>query len=102
MSLYGYVQNSSAVFDIYLANAKAQDLSFLFNPLHDNDKFFGQLIEYDFFPTGFDLHTFEILIKERRMRSFSIAAAGQYAFDVNVILQALTSQLEPLNTSDLR
>jgi len=32
---------------------------------------------------------------------FSIATAGQYAFDVNVILQALTSQLEPLNTSDL-
>jgi hypothetical protein len=101
MSLYGYVQNSPAVFDIYLANAKTQDPSFVFNPLHDNEKFFGQLIDYVFFPTGFDLHAFEILIKDKRMRSFSIAAAGQYAFDVNVILQALTSQLEPLNTSDL-
>jgi hypothetical protein len=53
------------------------------------------------FSTGLDLHAFDILIKEKRMRSFSIATAGQYAFDVNVILQALTSQLEPLNASDL-
>jgi hypothetical protein len=101
MSLYGYVQNSPADFDIYLANAKAQDPSFLFNPLHDNDQFFGQRIDYVFVPTGFDLHAFEILIKDKRMRSFSIAAAGQYTFDVNVFLQALTLQLEPLNTSDL-
>ena len=90
MSLYGYVQNSPAVFDIYLTNAKAQDPSFLFNPFHDNDRFFGQLIGYVFFSTGFDLNAFEILLKERRTKSFSIAAAGQYAFDINVILQALT------------
>jgi len=101
MSLYGYVRNSPAVFDIYLANAKVQDPSFLFNPLHDNDKLFGQLIDYVFFSTGFDLHAFEILIKNKRLRSFSIAATGQYAFDVNVMLQALISQLKSLNTSDL-
>jgi len=44
MSIYSYVQNSPAVFDIYLANVKAKDPSFLFNPLSDNDNFFGQLI----------------------------------------------------------
>ena len=36
------------------------------------------------------------------MKPFSIAAADQYAFDVNVILLALTSQLKPLNTSDFK
>ena len=84
-----------------MANAKTQDPSFFFNPLHDNDKFFGQLIDYVFTTTVFDLYAFDILIKNKRMRLFSIAAAGQYAFDVNVILQALTSQIEPLKASDL-
>jgi hypothetical protein len=37
MYLYGCVQNSPTVFDIYLANAKMQDPSFVFNPLNDND-----------------------------------------------------------------
>ena len=40
MSLYGYVHNSPSDFDIYLTNAKAQEPSFLFNPVHDNDVFF--------------------------------------------------------------
>ena len=53
------------------------------------------------FSTGFDLNTFEILPKEKRMRSFYIVNAGQYVFDVNVILQGLLSQLELLTTSDL-
>jgi len=65
MSLYGYVQNSPAASDIYLTNAKVQDPSFLFNPLYDNNKFFGQLIDYVFFPTGFDLPAFDILIKDK-------------------------------------
>ena len=67
-ALYGYVQNSPAVFYIYLTNAKAQDPSFHFNP-HDNDKLFGQLSEYMFFPTGFDLHAFEILLKEKKNKN---------------------------------
>ena len=85
MSLYSYIQNSPSIFDIYLTNAKAQDPSFLFNPVHDNDVFFGRLIDYVLFPPGFDLNAFEILLKEKRMRSFSIATAGQYAFVANVI-----------------
>ena len=35
------------------------------------------------------------------MKQFSIAAAGQYAFDVNVIVHALSNQIVFLNTSDL-
>jgi len=35
------------------------------------------------------------------MKQFSIASAGQYAFDVDVIVNALSNQLVPLNTSDL-
>jgi len=65
------------------------------------DVFFGHLIDYVFFPNGFDLNSFGIALKEKRVKSFSIATASQYAFDVNVILQALISQFKQLTTSDL-
>ena len=35
------------------------------------------------------------------MKQFSIASAGQYAFDVDVIVHALSTQIVSLNTSDL-
>ena len=101
ISLYGYVQTSPAVYDIYLAKARSQDPSFQFTKVKDNAFFFNQLIDFVFFPVGFDISAFEILIKEKRMKQFSIASAGQYAFDVNVIVQALSTQIGPLNTSDL-
>jgi len=40
-------------------------------------------------------------IKSIFLEDNSQATAGQYAFDVNFILQALPSQLEPLTPSDL-
>ena len=101
ISLYGYIQTSPAVYDIYLAKARSQDPLFHFTKVHDNAFFFTQLIDFVFFPTGFDISAFEILIKEKRMKQFSIAAAGQYAFDVNVIVHALSNQIVSLNTSDL-
>ena len=101
ISLYGYIQTSPAVYDIYLAKARSQDPSFHFTKVHDNAFFFTQLIDFVFFSTGFDISAFEILVKEKRMKQFSIAAAGQYAFDVNVIVHALSNQIVSLNTSDL-
>ena len=101
ISLYGYIQTSPAVYDLYLAKARSQDPLFHFTKVHDNAFFFTQLIDFVFFPTGFDISAFEILVKEKRMKQFSIAAAGQYAFDVNVIVHALSNQIVSLNTSDL-
>ena len=101
ISLYGYIQTSPNVYAIYLAKARSQDPSFQFTNLHDNALFFNQLIDFVFFPTGFDISAFEILIKEKRMKQFSIALAGQYAFDVDVIVHALSTQIVSLNTSDL-
>ena len=101
ISLYGYIQTSPNVYAIYLAKARSQDPSFQFTKLQDNALFFNQLIDFVFFPTGFDISAFEILIKEKRMKQFSIALAGQYAFDVDVIVHALSTQIVSLNSSDL-
>ena len=101
ISLYGYVQTSPAVYAIYLTKARSQDPSFHFTKVQDNEFFFTQLIDFVFFPMGFDISAFEILVKEKRMKQFSIAAAGQYAFDDNVIVNALSNQIVSLNISDL-
>jgi len=42
-----------------------------------------------------------MLIKDKRMRSFSILSAGQYAFDVNLILLSLQYKLKTINSPDL-
>ena len=89
------------MYDIYLAKARSPDPSFQFTKVQDNAFFFTQLIYFVFFPTGFDISAFEILVKEKRMKQFFIASAGPYAFDVNVFVHALSTQIFPLNTSDL-
>jgi len=43
-----------------------------------------------------------MLIKDKTMKSFSFLSAGQYTFDVNVILLSLQSQLKSINIFDLR
>ena len=50
ISLYGYVQTSPAVYDIYLAKARSQDPSFYLTNVQDNAFFFTQLIDFVFFP----------------------------------------------------
>ena len=100
LSLYGYVQTSPAVYDLYLRKAKSQDPSFTFT-ITDNSLFFSELLDHVFFPNGFDIAAFDMLIKDKRMKSFSILSAGQYAFDVNLILLSLQSQLKTINSSDL-
>ena len=70
ISLYGYIQTSPSVYAIYLAKARSQDPSFQFTKVQDNVFFFNQLINFVFFPTGFDISAFEILIKEKRMKQF--------------------------------
>ena len=42
-----------------------------------------------------------MLIEDKMIKSFSILSAGQYVFDVNVILISLQSQLKSINISDL-
>ena len=86
--MYGYIQTSPSVYAIYLAKARSQDPPFQFTKLNDNPLFFNQLIDFVFFPTDFDVSVFEILLKEKRMKQFSIALAGQYAFDVDVFVHA--------------
>jgi len=61
-----------------------------------------------FFSHDFDIAAFDMLIKDKRMKLFSILFMGQYAFDVNVTLfdvnitlLSLQSQLKLINTSDL-
>jgi len=100
LSLYGYVQTLPAAYDLYLKKAKSQDPSFQFT-ITDNALYFSELLDHIFFPHGFDIAVFDMLIKDKRMKSFSILSAGQYAFDVTVILLSIQSQLKSINTSDL-
>ena len=41
------------------------------------------------------------LVKEKRMKQFLIALTGQYAFDVDVLVHTLSTQIVSLKTSDL-
>jgi hypothetical protein len=80
--------------------AKSHDLSFQFT-ITDNSLYFSELLDHVFFPHIFDIAAFDMLIKDKRMKSFSMLSAGQYAFDVNVIPLSLQSQRKSINTSDL-
>jgi hypothetical protein len=88
------------VYDLYLRKAKYQDPSFQLT-ITDNLLFYSELLDHVFFPRGFDIAAFDMLIKDKRMKSFSVLSARQYAFDVNLILLSLQSQLKTINSSDL-
>lgn len=101
LSLYGYVQKSPAVFNVFLHTAKSTDPSFDFHILHDDEAFFTQLIDKVFFPSGFDITAFRSLIKSKKMTTFSISNVAQYAFDISSIISLLFEQLDELLTPDL-
>ena len=101
LSLFGYIQNSPSVYDVYLRKARSHDHSFYFHNVTDSDNFFNQLIDHVFFPNGFDLQAFEVLVKTKKMLHFSIQQAAQFAFDINSLLTLLPIQLQPLHTPDL-
>ena len=96
--MYRFLRNLPAVYDLYLKKAKSQDRSFQFT-ITDNELFFSELLVL--FPRGFDIAAFDMLIKDKKMNSFSILSVRRYAFDVNVILLLLQSQLKSINTLDL-
>jgi len=70
LSLFGYIQNSPSVYDVYLQKARTHDPSFNFKNVADSDGFFNQLIDYVFFPNGFDLQAFEVLVKTKKWLIF--------------------------------
>jgi len=99
LSLYGYVKLYQLcmpfIFD--RPNLKILHSRLLSLTIH----FFSELLDHVFFPHGFDIAAFDMLIKDKRMKSFSILSTGQYAFDVNVIVLSLQSQLKSINIPDL-
>ena len=72
------------MYDLYLRKAISPDPSFQFT-ITDNSLFFAELFDHIFFPHGFDIAAFNMLMKDKRMKSISILSAGQYAFDITPI-----------------
>jgi len=84
LSLYGYVQTSPAGYDLYLRKVKSQNPSFQFTITENSFFILSFLIMLSFLVFSI-LQLFDMLIKDKQMKSFFILSAGQFTFDVNVI-----------------